>query len=112
MNDEKLLKIIYSTISTSLQKVLTGYNSPLDTVIRKVMEQYAPNIEASVKASIDNLFNTEGFKDNIRKALDDKLAKTLISKIGGEIERQVTELNRDPGTRAKIKLAILECLKQ
>jgi len=38
--------------------------------------------------------------------LHNKLAKVLISKMSGELEKKVNELKQDPTTRAKITLAI------
>jgi hypothetical protein len=40
------------------------------------------------------------------------LAKVLIQRFGGEMEKQVNVLKSDPTTRARITLAIEEIVKQ
>ena len=55
--------------------------------------------------------NFDQFRDALKDALNAKLAKTLISRMGGELEKQVNELKANPATRAKITLAINELIE-
>lgn len=44
--------------------------------------------------------------------MNHSLAKTLVQRFGGEIEKQVNVFKSDPTTRARITLAIEDIVKQ
>jgi hypothetical protein len=60
---------------------------------------------------IKSALSDESFRDQIKAALRTKLAKVLIERFGGELEKQVNTLKSDPATRARITLAIEEIIK-
>ena len=47
----------------------------------------------------------------MKDALNNKLAKVIVARMGGELEKQVNALKANPLTRAKITLAIEQCLE-
>jgi hypothetical protein len=52
------------------------------------------------------------FVESIRVAVRQSLAKTLVQRFGGELEKQVNALKSDPITRARITLALEEIVKE
>lgn len=90
---------------------LTGYNSELEKVVNAAVANQAVAMRKLLEDSISQSLATEEFRQQIRDAVHHNLAKTLIQRFGGEIEKQVNVLKSDPTTRARITLAIEEIVK-
>lgn len=61
--------------------------------------------------SLTSAIGDAGFREQIQSAVRQTLAKTLVSRFGGELEKQVNVLKSDPATRARITIAIEEIVK-
>lgn len=91
---------------------LTGYNSPLDKMIQAAFEVHTSALRAILEDSIASCVKDTAFKEHIATAVRSQLAKLLVQRFGGELEKQVNVLKSDPTTRARITLAIEEIVKQ
>ncbi len=108
-------KNILSAVREGLQKAvtekLTGYNSPLDAVLKGVIDSHCAEIRGLLVSAVSEAVKDVEFCQQIRDAMRSKMAKVLIEKFGGELEKQVNQLKSDPATRARITLAIEEIVK-
>lgn len=90
---------------------LAGYNSPLEKLMTACFETHRIAMSKLLEESIGSCLTDSEFREDIKKATRHNLAKTLIQRFGGEIEKQVNVLKSDPTTRARIVLAIEEIVK-
>lgn len=109
--EKELKQVIQSGLHAAIASKLGGYNSPLDAVLKDVFARYDGEIRTLLVNSIQSAMTDEDFRQRIADAVRSKLAKTLIDRFGGELEKQVNALKSDPTTRAKITLAIEEVVK-
>lgn len=93
-------------------KLTSGYNSPLDKLIADCINSQSAKFRSMLEESIASCVNDKVFREEIAQAVRHSLAKTLISRFGGEMEKQVNVLKSDPTTRARITLAIEEIVKE
>ena len=108
--EENVVGTVHSAITGAIKSSLEGFNSPLQPFIKNVIERR--------KADFENLLNeavTEALTGDFREVLKDacakKLAKVIISKSEGEIEKQANDLRSSPEFRAKLTVAISVCVK-
>jgi hypothetical protein len=112
IDSDKLFEhAIRDGIRAGIEKKFTDYNSPLDHLLKAAIETHAPKFRSLLEESISTCVLNEEFRQEIRTAVHRNLAKTLIQRFGGEIEKQVNVLKSDPTTRARITLAIEEIVK-
>lgn len=104
--ENEILKIIKNSVGKSVQEALTKYNSPFVQMVDNVIRSHKDEIESIVNECVSSLVNSKDFKKEINLALKQKLAKNLVSKFGGELEKSINTLKSNPATRAKIILAI------
>ncbi len=64
-----------------------------------------------VDAAFDSMATDKEFRALLIAELKQSLAKTLVRRFGGEIEATVNRLKSDPVTRARIVLALEQCVK-
>lgn len=93
-------------------KLTQGYNSPLDDLLKSAIAVHSAKFRALLEDAIASCVSHAEFVDQIRQAVRHSLAKNLVQRFGGEIEKQVNVLKSDPTTRARITLAIEEIVKQ
>lgn len=88
------------------EKLGSAYNSPLQQLIERVVGKHAAVFETLLSDAITGMYNDPSFRAEVTAAARSKLAKTLIDKMGGEMEKRVNDLKSNPATRARITLAI------
>lgn len=110
--DQLMLNAIRDGIREGVKSKLTGYSSPLEKMIESSLTKYSAEFRTMIETAIGTCVNDEKFREEIAVAVRHTLAKTLIARFGGEMEKQVNVLKSDPTTRARITLAIEEIVKQ
>jgi len=92
----------------AIEKTLIGYNSPLNKIIEGVIGRNSLALDDLLSEAIAGLIRDAKFRQEMKDAARAKLAKLLIDKMGGEMEKQVNLLKSNPATRARITVAIEE----
>jgi len=110
--EKQILTQVEKAISESITKELVGYNKPLSKLTERVIEENSSELFSLINDEFANLLNGKGFKEALQEALHQKLAKTLIARMGGDLEKKVNELKQNPETRAKITLAISRIIEE
>lgn len=108
--EQDILRAVNAAIGDSIRQHLTGYSSPINGLVSKVVQNHSANIEKVIDKSVTSLIKSDGFECAIHEQLNKKLAQVLISKMSGELEKQVNILKQNPQTRAKITLAISDII--
>jgi len=112
MLEKDILKTAQEAIKGSLIENLTKYHGPLQKLCEQVIEDNKGSLYELINTEFSTLLNSDDFQNSLKCALNTKLAKVLVSKMGGELEKRVNQLKANPVTRAKITLAIEKCLKE
>lgn len=92
-------------------QLVGGYNSPLTKLIAEAFTTHHASIKTMLEEAVASSVNDPSFREEIATAVRHSLAKTLVARFGGEMEKQVNVLKSDPTTRARITLAIEEIVK-
>lgn len=109
---EIILNCIRDGIRDGIKARMTqSYNNPLDKVIESAIARHSPAMHAMLDESISSCVGDQQFRNDIAQAVRQSIAKTLVARFGGEVEKQVNVLKSDPATRARITLAIEEIVK-
>jgi len=102
----ELLLSAEKAISKAIESSLLSYNSPLVLAINDALKSEKESLQSMASEAVNELMSSCDFKIQIKSEMKAKLAKVIISKFGGEVEKTVNTLRQDPTTRAKITLAI------
>jgi hypothetical protein len=93
-------------------KLTQGYSNPLDKAMEEVVAEQRESVRSLIGEAIESCMKDQMFREDLKTSIRAVLAKTLVSRFGGELEKQVNTLKSDPATRARITLAIDEIVKQ
>ena len=104
--EQTVISVAKKAIHDAITSELIGYNKPLSNFVNAVMLEHEDEFRELINGGVSELLNAKDFKVALKTALHEKLAKILINKMGGELEKKVNELKQDATTRAKITLAI------
>lgn len=85
-----------------------SYKNPFDGVISSAIDSCKEDLHILITEAITECVGDPKFVDEIRAAVRTQLAKTLVIRFGGELEKEVNRLKSNPDTRARINLAITE----
>jgi hypothetical protein len=110
---QELEKAIAEGIRDGIRKRLTDtYSNPLDKVINESLANQSNKFRVMLEQAVASCVGDPEFVESIRVAVRQSLAKTLVQRFGGELEKQVNALKSDPITRARITLALEEIVKE
>lgn len=104
--DEMLLKAVKEGIYEALKARLVNYNSPVDILIRDCIKVHESALSGIINQAVSSCVLDQEFKEEIKTAVRTQLARALVQRMGGELEKQVNQLKADPTTRARIVMAI------
>lgn len=107
MNTDKLLAdAVREGVRDAVTKRLQDYNSVISKMVEGVIEKHSPDLQALVDSAFSEAVANPDLGPSLREAFNHKLARILVAKFEGEIEKRANELRADAGTRARITLAI------
>ncbi len=110
--EDAIVNTAKTAIKESIINNLTGYNSPFNKMANDVIMQHEAEFKKLFETEVASLINSDDFKSAMSEALHTRLAKILVSKLGGELEKRVNSLKQDPTTRAKITVAISNIIEE
>lgn len=109
--DKMMLDAIRQGLVQGVKERFNSYNSPLTKLMDDSIARHSDVLGRLLDGAIATCTADETFCEEIRSAVRQQLAKLLIQRFGGELEKQVNALKSDPTTRARITLAIEEIVK-
>lgn len=111
--DKEILNAVRDGIREGVKSRFGGtYNSPLEKLVADAISKHAVSFRVMLEEAIGTCLNDAAFRNDIATSVRSSLARTLIQRFGGEMEKQVNLLKSDPTTRARITLAIEEIVKE
>ncbi|MCP4802278.1 MAG: hypothetical protein GY891_05385 [Bacteroidetes bacterium] len=104
--NKQLLAQCEKSIDKAITEALGSYNSPLVKAVSSALDEQKDKINNLASESVNEIVNSDDFKQIMKEEMKRKLSRVLISQYGGEVEKAVNELKSNPLTRAKITTAI------
>lgn len=110
-------KLMFETLRDVMREAVkarlsSSYSNPFNDLFQMVIDANSGSLRSMLDDAIKSCVNETAFREEIAEGVRRSLAKTLIARFGGEMERQVNALKSDPTTRARITLAIDEIIKE
>ena len=105
--DKELQNAITGCIRTAFEGAATHYDSPFRKVANEVIAKNESEIHAVMNEAMRECLTDATRREEIKSVLKTQIAKLVIQKFGGELERRVNELKSNPETRAKMTAAVL-----
>ena len=93
-------------IGDAIKTNLTSYNSSFYKLIDEVIEYHREELREIIDESFVSTIKSKSFKESVNNAFNHSLARVLVSKLEGSVEKTVNTLRRNPMLRAKMVLAI------
>ncbi len=87
------------------------FANPLTSLVQEAIKSKESELRALVVAAVEGLKEPD-IRAEIVDGMRKKLAKLLVERFGGELEKQVNALKSDPTTRARIVMAIETIVKE
>ena len=112
MSDKEVENMIRDGMRDAIKSKLSAtYSNPFDKLMQKCIEDNSESFRSLMAESISSCMLDNQFRNDIASSVRSNLAKILVQRFGGELEKQVNVLKSDPATRARITLAIEEIVK-
>jgi hypothetical protein len=111
--ENTVFDIVKNAIGEHLNKQLVeSYRSPLDPFLNAAIARNAPAITALYENAVAEAIGKADLRPALVEAFNHKLARLLVSRFEGEIEKRANEMRSDPTFRAKVTLAIEAAVKE
>jgi len=106
MDEKIILAQIKESVKDAIKSRLEGYNSPLNPFIDEALENNKEGLRKVFHSAFEKVVSSEEFKEAVITAFHHRVAKMLVSKLSGSVEKAVNALRQDQATQARMILAI------
>lgn len=97
-------KVIYEALESKIAQSI-NYQE-LHKMIEGVIESRRDEFHALLNKCLDKVFNDKKFNDVLVEEFRHKVAKNLVGKLEGAIEKNINKFRQDPIMNSKMVLAI------
>lgn len=112
--EQDILTVAQKAVQDSIKEVMTKYDSPLNKLVKAVVEENSGELKKLISDSFTKVIRTDEFKQSIVNAFSHKVARTIISNNDGLFDKVSNELKQDAIFKSKMALAVSnvvdECL--
>lgn len=106
ISKEDVVGVVREALMSKVGKVLDGYSSPLDKIIYSTILEHEEELSAIIKQALGLTLKDKRFVSNVNEEFKHKVAKVLVSKMEGAVEKAAEKLRADPALRARLIIAI------
>lgn len=104
--EKEILKVSKKAVQKALLDSLTGYSSPLNNYAKEIVQEHSEDFKGIMREGLNKTFSSPKFKDLILEEFQRKVAKSLVGKLEGAVEKAANSLRQDPRLKAEMILAI------
>ncbi len=109
---EEVIKMLGDAIVTKLaSRFASPYSSPLDKIVDKVVTEHMEDLEQIANNCLSAVVKDEQFKQLVQDQFKHKMARALVGKLEGTVDKAADKLRQDPAFRARMVLAIEALIK-
>jgi hypothetical protein len=109
---EDVVGVVREALMAKVGKVLDGYNSPLDKIIHEVIVQHDAEFRGIIQKALEITIKDKQFVSDVNVQFKHKIAKVLVGKMEGAVEKAADRMRQDPSLRARMIIAIEEIIKE
>lgn len=114
--EQDILKTAQQSINEAIAKCMTGYDSPMNKLVKSVVDENSAELRNIISSSFTQVIRTDEFKQAVVNAFSHKVARTIISNNDGLFDKVSNELKQDAVFKSKMAIAVSnvvdECLKE
>jgi hypothetical protein len=110
--EKQIIQQARASIAEAIKESLTGYNSPLKSMIENVVSEHVSELKKIFGDAFTETIRDDAFKAIILEEFKHKVAKMLVSKLSGSVEKAVNALRSNPVLNSQMILAIETIVKE
>lgn len=110
--EQKILSGVNEAIGKSILECLTSYNNPLTQMARDVVQNHSAEIKKIMDEALTETIKSRDFTKAVKEVFTHKLARCLMAKMEGEVEKAAHIFRQDETRRAKVIIAIENIIKK
>lgn len=111
LNKEDVMDLVVGAIASKFKERIEGYSSPVNNIVDAVISEQADEIREICRDTLKTVVNDKEFKKGIKTEFKRKIAKSMVGKLEGSVEKAVEILRQNPQMRAEMILAIEKIIK-
>lgn len=112
INKKEILDIAIEAIKSKVGERFSGYSSPLNSIADNVISEHSEEIRGIFIDCMSKTLKNKSFKEAIQEEFTHKVAKSMVAKLEGSVEKAVEKLRQDQTLRARMILAVENIIKE
>jgi hypothetical protein len=110
--EQDILSSVQTAMNESIQKVLVGYDSPLQKLVKEVISENSLFLKQLISDSFNTVIQKEEFKKSIISAFSHKVARNIVSANDSLLDKVTNQLKQDVVFKSKMAIAISSVVEE
>lgn len=106
LNEEEVKSLIIESLGGRLADTMNGYNRRITEIMDDVINVHEDVIRDRLNEMLSGALKSKAFGKTLAEEFNRKVAKNLVAKLEGSVERSVDAYRSNPLLKAKIITAI------
>ena len=111
ISKEDVLFTVCQALHSKIGERLNAYNSPLNVVVDSFKEKEKEKIMEICREALKSVVNNKKFAETVKQEFEHKVAKSLVGKLEGSVEKATEVLRQNPSFRAEMILVVEKMVK-
>lgn len=111
INEKDVIGVVRDALMSKVAEVMNGYSSPLNGIVTRVISQHEEELSRIVREALALSLKDKQFVSDVNEQFKHKVAKVLVGKLEGAVEKAADRLRADPTLRARLIIAIEDLIK-
>ena len=113
LNETEVKSLIMDSLVGKLEdRIANGWNNKINEVVDGVILENAGLIESKLEKMLSTALNSASFGKALQEEFNHKIAKNLVAKLEGSVEKAVEAYRSNPLLRAKLITTIEKVIER
>lgn len=110
--EQRILETVDNSISQAITKEISGFDSPMRAIAKKVVDENSVKIKDLLSSALDSFLSSKEFKKEVDNVMMKKFAQQMLSNTSAEISSVVDKIQaKNPVLKQEIEVAIAKIIK-
>ena len=106
INKKDIYEVATEAVKSQIRERFSGHSSPLKEICDEVISEHREELKKIFDDALSSTLKNKKFKEAVQDEFQHKVAKNLVGKLEGSVEKAADVLRQNPTMKSRMILAV------